>query len=128
MSLRKKEKNRYNSENFLHILVIVGILSTIQLCMALHPSQMYSSTIIHALENVLDRFYSKITPTVFITVASSLIANKYGPKPNELVGDIMRLKSKRSSMAYVIGNQTIHFSRSPRVYNVFIVDSYDSFR
>lgn len=100
---------------------------------ALHPSQSYSSTIIHALENILDRFNSKIASTVFITVQSSL-AKSNGPNPYEMAGDLMRLKSEQITMLYVMGNEVhynktpVRYSRSLRFHNVFIVDTYESFR
>lgn len=95
---------------------------------AINPSQKYSSTIIHALENVLDRFYENTTPTLYITAQSSL-SKINGPSPYEMAGDIIRLKSKQITMAYVMGNKIPdRYSRSPRFNNVFIVDSYKSFR
>lgn len=95
---------------------------------AIHPPQKYSSTIIHALKSVLDRFYRNASPTVFITAQSSLTKSN-GPNPYEMAGDIVRLKSEQITMAYVMGNKIPnHYSRSPRFNNVFIVDSYESFR
>lgn len=110
------------------ILALFGILSTIHLVAAIQPSQKYSSTIIHALETVLNRFYRTTTPTIFLTAQSSLTKSN-GPNPYEMVGDLMRLKSKRIKMAYVVGNKIPdRYSRTPRFHNIFIVDSYESFR
>lgn len=116
------------SRHFFFILALFGILSTIHLVAAIQPSQKYSSTIIHALETVLNRFYRTTTPTIFLT-AQSLLTKSNGPNPYEMVGDLMRLKSKRIKMAYVVGNKIPdRYSRTPRFHNIFIVDSYGSFR
>lgn len=125
---QKKTINNEIWQFFSYSIAVIGILSTIQLILALQPSQKYSLTIIHALENVLDRSYGKSTSTVFITVESSLTKSN-GPSPYEMAGDVMRLNSERITMAYVMGNKIpARYSRSPRIHNVFIVDSYESFR
>lgn len=94
-------------------------------------NQPYSHAIVNALENIMNRFYSKWTSTVFITQQSSLTIarNGYLTRPNEIAGEMMRVGSNHGfSVAYVIENCTQKNWSYHRFYNIFLVDSYDSFR
>lgn len=81
----------------------------------------------HALENVMDQFYTKRTLIVFIAVQSSQIGNN-GLKPIEVAAEMIRIKSNRIAMMFVIENHVTVNQAYQRYYNVFLTDSYDSFR
>lgn len=84
--------------------------------------------IVHAMQSIVNRFYTKHTPTIFITVRSSGTV-KNGWKPEEIAGEIIRIGSDHTSMAYVIENNiTSIFERYNRRFNVFLIDSYESFK
>lgn len=87
---------------------------------------MVSQTMIHALENIVCRFYSDRTSTVFIMEQSSQ-ANGGGMKPSEMVNELIR--RNRAELTYVIENRiTVNHMQVCRVFNIFLIDSYESFR
>lgn len=90
------------------------------------PTSIHSNTIVHALENVLDRFYTKRASVIFIAVQSSRTGNNVS-EPIEVAGEIIRIESDRTSMTYVI-EKHVTTEAYQRYYNVFLIDSYESFR
>ncbi|XP_055325489.1 uncharacterized protein LOC129579433 [Sitodiplosis mosellana] len=107
-------------------LALVGILSSVHL-LHIIPAQIESKVIVHALDNVLDRFYSPRTSTVFIVEQSSLTVTS-GLKPIEVAGELIRMESNRTSMTYVIENYIpLKKTAYQRDFNIFIVDCYESF-
>lgn len=89
-----------------------------------------SKAIIYAMDNIMDRFYSKQTSTVFMMEQSSLAVSR-NLEPEGLVDELMRIRNNDDiSMCYVLES---HIERSIEIYkhrffNIFVVDSYDSFR
>lgn len=95
---------------------------------ALQPLQMESMATVHAIQNIVNRFYSMYAPTVFI-MEQSLRTKSVSSQPCELAGEMIRIGSEQSSIAYVIGNEiTLNQQKRPRHFNVFFIDSYESFR
>lgn len=90
-------------------------------------SYVESKALTRALEDILERFYSKHTSTLFVRMHSSLSVRD-NPDPNEIVNEMIR-NQNQISMCYVIESQsTIHDEMSNRFFNIFVVDSYESFR
>lgn len=109
-------------------LVMFGILSSTQISDALNEIKIDSRPIVYALKNIMDRFYNNRTSVVFITMQSSQV-NSGGLKPAEVAGEMIRINSNRISMTYVIENHmTMIHMQYPHTYNIFLVDSYESFR
>lgn len=76
----------------------------------------------------MNRFYTKQTTTIFITVRSTETV-KNGWKPMEIAGEIIRIGSNHTSVTYVIeNNATFVFPRYLRTFNVLLIDSFESFR
>lgn len=114
------------------ISILGGILLSVHLSETLltntDPAQIKSKIIIQALDNVMDRFYGRRTTVVFIMEQSTLTANN-GLKPIEVAGELIRMQCNRTSMTYVIENHiTLKQMGLQRFYNIFLVDSYESFR
>lgn len=94
----------------------------------LDPSQIESKVIVEALDNIVERFYSRHTSIVFILEQSTLMTNS-GLKPIEVAGELIRMESNRISMAYIIENHiTLKLTDYQRFYNIFLIDSFESFR
>lgn len=119
--------NKYYSHQI--ISVFIGILPWVRSSDLMHPTKIHSKATVHALENILDRFYTKRTSIVFIAVHSSRTGNN-GLKPIDVAGEVIRIESYRTSkrLTYVIEKHVTVNQAYQRFNNVFLVDSYDSFR
>lgn len=110
---------------------MVGIISSVHLS-EIKPIETESKVIVQALDNVLERFYSRRTPTINIIVEQSTLTTVNSElKPIELAGELIRLESDRTShrMTYVIENHlAMKKPAYQRSYNIYLVDSYESFR
>lgn len=107
-------------------LVISRVLLFITICESFKPVELSSSSIVQATMNIVDRFYNQQSSTVFIMYQTSL-AFAHSPNPNEMVGEIVQFVGDRISSLYVVeshASEQFHH----RNYNVFFIDSYDSFR
>lgn len=90
-----------------------------------------SKIIIHAILDIMHRFYTRHTSTIFITEQSLPSAMRNESNPLEIAGEMIRIASEQASMAYVIENNvTLAYEKSNRFrfYNIFFIDTYESFR
>lgn len=111
--------------------VIGGIFIFTPKCETLESDldlEMDSSSVVQAMDNIMDRFYKGRANTVFIMYQMLLISG-HSPNPIELAGEVVRFEMNRISMLYVIENYvTVKDATNHRSHNVFIVDSYEGFR
>lgn len=123
----------FRKRNLMIIIIIIisvlfGILLSIDLSEMLDPARIESNVIVEALDNVMEHFYSQRTSIVFIMEQSTLSVNS-GLKPIEVAGELVRMESDRISMTYVIENPiTLKQMSYQRFYNIFLIDSFESFR
>lgn len=111
-----------------NIIFIGGICSSIRTTETLDPVDVSTPAIVRAMENIIDRFYRIRTKKLFIMEQTS-VSMSHGPSPIEIAGEIVRFEREHLSMAYVIENHTsAQFGSYHRFFNVFLVDSYESFR
>lgn len=76
----------------------------------------------------MSRFYNRHTSNIFITEQSTRTVHS-GFSPREISSEILRTGSNQMAMAYVIENHIkLNRMKYYRVFNVFLVDSYESFR
>lgn len=95
---------------------------------SLQPLNNESKSIVYAMQNIVDRFYSEYSSNVFIMEKSNQTI-KHDLKPIDLVGELIQIGSDHTSITYVIEtNGTFVFQRYNRAFNVFFIDSYESFR
>lgn len=74
-----------------------------------------------AARKIIESFYVKKTSTLFITIGSK--TNEI----NEIVGKT--ITSEKFPLAYVIKNsENVSGAKHRRHFNLFVVDSYDSFQ
>lgn len=106
-------------------------MSTVHLS-EIKPVEIESKVIVQALDSVLERFYSPRTPTINIIVeqsTSTMVNSEL--KPIEVAGELIRMESNRTSnrMTYVIENHlAMKKPAYQRSYNIYVIDSYESFR
>lgn len=99
----------------------------------MQDSMKNNSIIVRAMENIIGQFYSKQTSNVFIAFQSSQ-ENNESSKPADVAEELIKLDSSKVSMTYVIeSNSTINqmyltINTHQRIHNIFVVDSYESFR
>lgn len=87
-----------------------------------------SKPLVHAIQNIMNRFYMKHTTIIYITEQTTL-ATRNGLKPRDLASEIIRFVSEQAAMSYVIDdNVTLADRNFNRLFNVFVIDSYESFR
>lgn len=109
--------------------VLGGILSVIPESKTFDAVPVESNAIVHAMLNIMNRFYTKHTSTIFITEQSLSLALKSGSKPLEIAGELIRIASQQAAVTYVIDNNVIFAHRRyNRLFNIFFIDSYESFR
>lgn len=116
------------------LIIIIAVLFGIFLSVdcsteMIDPVPIESKVIVDALDNVMERFYKQRTTIVFLMEQSILSVNSSGLKPIEVAGELIRMENNRISMTYVIENHiTLKQTGYQRFYNIFLIDSFESFR
>lgn len=82
-----------------------------------------SKILVKALDNVISQFYSKRTSNIFIAVRSSL--NKSKLTPDQMAGEILR--NNKNVISFIIENN-VTIRKYERFFNIFLIDSYESFK
>lgn len=80
------------------------------------------------MQNVLNRFYNERTMTIFITEQSAPVTTRSSLQPLEILGEMIRIESKQAAVTYIIDNNITRYTGQSRLFNIFFVDSYESFR
>lgn len=125
---KKKKKRKLSSShlrkvyikfNKFHINAFLVLTSIGKSQLLLIPQPIESSALIHALSNIMYRFYFKQTTTIFIME----------PSTSDIVDAMIKSQHDQTVIAYVIESQiTVNHNIVYRTFNIFLIDSYESFR
>lgn len=85
-----------------------------------------SRIIVRALENVINRIYTQRTTTVFIVVQTSFHKSNV-LTPKETAGEMLRFENNNVLFGSIIENN-VSLMVYHRFFNIFLIDSYDSFK
>lgn len=104
-------------------IIVLGLITTPTESL-IQPIKADSRMLAHAMQNIINRFYSKHSSTVFI-----LEGCNQALQSKELLGELTLIGSDRVSITYVIENNvTTNPEILLRHFNIFVVDSYESFK
>lgn len=125
--LGKIGNNQFSTNFLLNNSLAVGPVMFVYVSAATNLVKHKSDVLVHAMGNIMNRFYNKQTNTIFILHQSSEAAPKtYELKPLDVLGEIIR---NEEDLAYVVEEHTaLHSIGYSRSFNIFIVDNYNSFR